>query len=84
MKELRPQYYKNRKGHDLFWEMEHRYYPYSWCIGFCELNIKKYEMRAGYKTADKTVDQQKVQTYQAELKRLKELKRALIEVKEEW
>lgn len=47
MKEIRPSYYKNRRGHDLFWKMETRGYPYQWCLGFCQINADKYERRAG-------------------------------------
>lgn len=84
MKELRPNYYKNKRGHDLFWKMETRCYPYDWCIGFCELNIKKYEMRLGEKTRNTTLDKRKIATYQAEISRLKERKRALDEIGEAW
>ena len=39
MKELRPNYYKNRKGLDIFWKMETGCYPYQQSIGFCRLSI---------------------------------------------
>ena len=48
MKEIRPSYYKNRRGHDLFWKMETRGYPYQWCLGFCQINADKYERRAAW------------------------------------
>lgn len=85
MKELRPDYYKNRRGRDIFWEMENRHFPYQQCIGFCRLNARKYERRAGSKPgADKATDLRKAATYTAELHKLKKLKQAFKESDVEW
>ena len=84
MKELRPDYYKNRRGRDIFWEMENRHFPYEQCIGFCRLNALKYKRRAGRKTKDSTIDKQKMETYEAELHRLQKIKKALNAVDAEW
>ena len=48
---IRPEYYKDDNGHDLFWEMEHGMYDLAWSIGFCHINADKYERRKGRKTA---------------------------------
>lgn len=73
MKELRPNYYKNRKGLDIFWGMETGYYPYDQSVGFCRLSIAKYKRRLGRKTKETDTDELKIKTYQNELKKLKEL-----------
>lgn len=48
---IRPNYYKDEAGHDLFWKMEHGMYDLAWSIGFCHINAEKYERRKGRKTA---------------------------------
>lgn len=73
MKELRPNYYKNRKGLDIFWKMETGCYPYQQSIGFCRLSIEKYERRLGWKTKETDTDKLKIKTYKNELKKLCEL-----------
>lgn len=72
---IRPDYYKDDKGHDLFWEMEHGKYPLEQSIGFCHINADKYERRKGRKTAIGIEDERKAQTYRDEEKRLKQLHR---------
>lgn len=85
MKELRPNYYKNKRGHDLFWKMETRGYPYQWCLGFCQINADKYERRAGHKPgADRAVDLRKAETYRRELVKLQELHRQIVQEGEIW
>lgn len=75
MKELRPNYYKDKRGHDIFWKMENRHYPYAQCIGFCRLNAEKYKQRAGSKPGvDPAIDQQKAATYIHEMHKLRNLK----------
>ncbi|MCP9313824.1 DUF3310 domain-containing protein [Liquorilactobacillus satsumensis] len=44
MSKLRPDYYKGKNGHDLFWFFE-TFLPKSWVIGFYTLNIIKYVVR---------------------------------------
>ncbi|RRG07775.1 MAG: hypothetical protein DUD32_12610 [Lactobacillus sp.] len=73
--EIRPTYYKDENGHDLFWKMEHGMYDLAWSIGFCHINAEKYERRMGRKTAIETHDKQKAATYRAEEERLKQLHR---------
>ena len=38
--EIRPNYYKDEAGHDLFWKMEHGMYDLAWSIGFCHSMLK--------------------------------------------
>lgn len=71
---IRPDYYKNEDGHDIFWRMEHGEWPLEQCIGFCRINVAKYQERAGRKTADASVDLEKAKTYQEELQRLLTIK----------
>lgn len=73
MKELRPNYYKNRKGLDIFWGMETGCYPYEQSVGFCRLSIAKYKRRLGRKTKETDTDKLKIKTYKHELKKLREL-----------
>lgn len=73
MKELRPNYYKNQKGLDIFWKMETGCYPYQQAIGFCRLSIEKYERRLGRKTKETDTDELKIKTYKNELKKLCDL-----------
>lgn len=75
MKTTPPNYYVDRKGHDLFWEFEQGKYPASLAIGFCYFNMLKYERRAGRKTEDPTEDFRKAKRYFREYKRLLELRR---------
>lgn len=35
--EIRPNYYKDEDGHDLFWKMEHGMYDLACSIGFCHI-----------------------------------------------
>lgn len=60
---LRPKYYLDKRGHDLFWHFEHGYYPAVVAISFCYLNMLKYEKRAGRKTKDPSEDLKKARTY---------------------
>lgn len=71
---IRPDYYKDGNGHDLFWKMEHGKYPAEQSIGFCRINAAKYRRRIGRKTINKTDDLNKALTYQDELIKLKRLK----------
>lgn len=57
--EIRPNYYKDENGHELFWKMEHGMYDLAWSIGLCHINADKYERKA--------------QTYRDEEERLKQL-----------
>ena len=68
--DLRPKYYRDQQGHDLFWRFEHNQYPAFLSIGFCDLNVDKYRQRLGKKTVDQTQDRQKIATYQAEKQKL--------------
>lgn len=72
---IRPNYYKDEAGHDLFWKMEHGMYDLAWSIGFCHINADKYERRKGRKTAIGIEDERKAQTYRDEEERLKQLHR---------
>lgn len=47
MTTIRPKYYLDKRGHDMFWHFEHGYYPAVAAISFCYLNMLKYEKRAG-------------------------------------
>lgn len=67
---IRPDYYKNEDGHDIFWRMEHGEWPMDYSLGFCVINEAKYKERAGRKTTDKTIDLEKAQTYHEEWQRL--------------
>ena len=69
-------YYKNRRGKDLFAKFEEDQYPAQFGILFCEMNIQKYLMRAGKKTADPTEDLLKAKRYLDELWKLRELRAA--------
>ncbi|MGS6025622.1 DUF3310 domain-containing protein [Limosilactobacillus fermentum] len=60
---IRPNYYVDRHGHDLFWQFEHGYYASIAAICFCYLNMLKYEKRAGRKTKDPSEDLKKARTY---------------------
>lgn len=82
--ELRPNYYRDSNGHDLFWEMEHGAYPIDWCIGFCQINADKYKRRLGKETKDTTRDRQKMLTYQKELKKMVSIKSMLDKVGIRW
>lgn len=73
-KMIRPVHYIDRRGHDLFYEFEHGRYPAVLAIGFCYLNMVKYERRAGKKTIDPSEDLAKARTYFAEYERLLYLK----------
>lgn len=73
--EIRPNYYNDENGHDLFWNMEHGMYDLAWSIGFCHINAEKYERRKGRKTAIGVEDESKAQTYHNEEERLKQLHR---------
>jgi hypothetical protein len=70
MKTIRPKYYLDKRGHDLFWQFEHGYYPAMVAISFCYLNMLKYEQRAGRKTKDPSDDLDKARTYFAEYETL--------------
>ncbi|HJA47518.1 MAG TPA: DUF3310 domain-containing protein, partial [Candidatus Limosilactobacillus excrementigallinarum] len=72
MQDLRPNYYKNRKGLDIFWGMETGHYPYEQSVGFCRLSIEKYERRLGRKTKETTTDELKIQTYKSEIEEFKQ------------
>lgn len=63
MKSIRPKYYLDKRGHDLFWHFEHGYYPAIAAISFCYLNMLKYEKRAGRKTKDPSEDLKKARAY---------------------
>ncbi len=67
---IRPKYYLDKRGHDLFWHFEHGYYPAVVAISFCYLNMLKYEKRAGRKTDDPTEDLKKARTYYDEYVKL--------------
>lgn len=67
---LRPKYYLDKQGHDMFYEFERGHYPAVLAIGFCYLTMMKYERRAGKKTADPTEDLKKARTYFAEYEKL--------------
>ena len=67
---IRPKYYVDRRGHDMFYEFERGKYPSVLAIGFCYLTMMKYERRAGKKTADPTEDLKKARTYFAEYEKL--------------
>lgn len=69
---LRPKYYLDKRGHDLFWHFEHGYYPAIVAISFCYLNMLKYEKRAGRKTKDLSEDLKKARTYYDEYAKLLE------------
>ena len=71
---IRPKYYVDRRGHDLFYEFERGKYPAVLAIGFCYLTMMKYERRAGKKTADPTEDLAKARTYFQEYEKLLFLK----------
>nr|DAO15763.1 MAG TPA: nucelotide kinase [Caudoviricetes sp.] len=71
---IRPKHYVDRHGHDLFFEFERGHYPAVMAIGFCYLNMVKYERRAGKKTADPTEDLAKARTYFQEYEKLLFLK----------
>ena len=82
---LRRNYYKNKRGHDIFWEMENRHFPYEQCIGFCRINIIKYQRRAGHKPGvPKELDNAKADTYLAEMRKLKKLREEYAEAGVEW
>ena len=53
---IRPSYYEDENGHDLFWKMEHWKYPVEWSIGFCHINADKYKRRLGKKSKDVKTD----------------------------
>ena len=72
METIRPKYYLDKRGHDLFWQFEHGYYPAIAAISFCYLNVLKYEQRAGRKTEDPTEDLKKARTYYDECVKLLE------------
>ncbi|MEK1299238.1 DUF3310 domain-containing protein [Limosilactobacillus fermentum] len=75
MKELiRPNYYKDENGTDLFHQFEHGPMPIDAGIAFCYMNICKYLQRAGKKTQDPSEDIKKVWTYFYEYKKLIEIK----------
>lgn len=74
MTTIRPKYYLDKRGHDLFWQFDHGYYPAMVAISFCYLNMLKYERRAGKKTADPTEDLKKARTYFQEYEKLLFLK----------
>lgn len=67
---IRPKYYVDRRGHDMFYEFERGKYPAVLAIGFCYLTMMKYERRAGKKTSDPTEDLKKARTYFAEYETL--------------
>lgn len=67
---LRPKYYLDKRGHDMFYEFERGHCPAVLAIGFCYLTMMKYERRAGKKTADPTEDLKKARTYFAEYEKL--------------
>ena len=72
---IRPDYYKDENGHDLFWEMEHGKYPAEQSIGFCRISADKYKRRKGRKTAIEIEDERKAQTCRDEGEKLKQLHR---------
>lgn len=72
---IRPDYYKDENGHDLFWKMEHGMYDLAWSIGFCHINAEKYERRMGRKSVFTREDQLKAETYRGEEEKLKQLHR---------
>lgn len=74
MKTIRPKYYLDKQGHDLFWNFEHGPMPIDAGIAFCYMNIFKYLQRAGKKTQDPSEDIKKVWTYFYEYKKLIEIK----------
>lgn len=74
---VRPDYYKDESGHDIFWEMENGKYPIEYAIGFCVINADKYERRLGKKTKDTTLDKEKTQTYREEAQKLRDIKHDL-------
>lgn len=63
---IRPSYYEDENGHDLFWKMEHWKYPVEWSIGFCHINADKYKRRLGKKSKDVKTDLEKSKTYHQE------------------
>lgn len=69
-------YYRDRRGKDLFAKFENDQYPAQLGIIFCEMNIQKYLMRAGKKTADPTEDLLKAKQYLDEEWKLRELRAA--------
>lgn len=69
-------YYRDRRGKDLFAKFEKDQYPAQLGIIFCEMNIQKYLMRAGKKTADPTEDLLKAKRYLDEEWKLRELRAA--------
>lgn len=72
---IRPEYYKDRRGHDIFWKMEHGHWPYEQSLGFCLINVAKYKERAGRKTKEKALDLEKAKTYEREAIKLRDLNR---------
>ena len=71
---IRPDYYKDENGADLFHQFEHGPMPIDAGIAFCYMNICKYLQRAGKKTQDPSEDIKKVWTYFYEYKKLVEIK----------
>lgn len=70
MEPIRPKYYLDKKGHDLFWQFEHGYYPAVVAISFCYLTMLKYEQRAGRKTKDPSEDLKNARIYYEEYVKL--------------
>ncbi len=72
---IKPNYYNDEDGHDIFWEMEHGKYPYEQALGFCLINSDKYRRRAGKKTASGDADLEKAKEYDREAIKLRDLNR---------
>lgn len=71
---IRPDYYKDPRGHDRFYGYEHGYIPATLAIGFVHESYEKYICRAGRKTNDMTSDLDKAETYVKEFHKLMELR----------
>lgn len=67
---IRPDYYKDARGKDIFSKMERGDYPIACSIGFLMINFEKYLWRAGRKTKDPMEDLEKAETYAEEWFRL--------------
>lgn len=70
---IRPDYYVDNHGKDMFYRYEHGFMPAALSIGFMHGIYEKYLFRMGRKTIDPTLDLDKAETYVHEWRRLMEL-----------
>lgn len=70
---IRPDYYKDPRGRDLFYRYEHGFMPAALAIGFMHGRYEKYLARLGEKPVDPAEDLDKAETYVHEWHRMMEL-----------